>query len=164
MVASNSLIMSFDEDDDQRAVNQQVNVSVEQNDGGPSIVFRAVYFLLIGWWASGLWLSIAWFLNVTILLMPLGIKMINRVPKIVSLKSQTIENEVFMDEGDVTVQQENREQHSLLIRGIYFVFVGWWASGIWMFVAWVASVTIVGLPVAIWMYGKLPFIVSLYRY
>ena len=142
--------------------NTTASVSTDQ---GPSLVVRAVYFLLIGWWASGIWLGVAWLLNVTIVLMPIGIKMINYVPKVVSLKDRTIEMESHTDaNGDVTVTQRSKPQHSLLVRGVYVLLVGWWASGIWLSVAWLASVSLVGLPVAIWMYGRLPYVVSLYRY
>lgn len=142
--------------------NTTASVSTDQ---GPSLVVRAVYFLLIGWWASGIWLGVAWLLNVTIVLMPVGIKMINYVPKVVSLKDRTIEMESHTDaDGDVTVTQRSKPQHSLLVRGVYVLLVGWWASGIWLSVAWLASVSLVGLPVAIWMYGRLPYVVSLYRY
>ncbi|MEZ3114616.1 hypothetical protein RYH80_01595 [Halobaculum sp. MBLA0147] len=64
----------------------------------------------------------------------------------------------------MTVRAGRREQRSLLVRGVYFLFVGWWASALWMAGAWLFSVSIVGLPVAVWMYGKLPLVVSLYRY
>jgi uncharacterized membrane protein YccF (DUF307 family) len=146
-------------------ITQNVNVSIEQEDTSPSIVVRGVYFLLFGWWASGVWLSIAWMLNLTIVGMPLGIKMINYVPKIVSLKDRTIETDRAVDEdGNVTITQETSEQYSLPLRAAYFLLVGWWASGVWMFFAWVASVTVVGLPLAVWMYDRLPFVVSLYKY
>lgn len=146
-------------------VSQNVNISIEQEDTSPSIVVRGVYFLLFGWWASGIWLSIAWVLNLTIIGMPLGIKMINYVPKIVSLKDRTIETERIVDEdGNVAVKQGTNEQHSIPLRAAYFLLVGWWASAIWMSVAWLASISIVGLPLAVWMYDRLPFAVSLYQY
>ena len=155
---------TLDESSEQ-TVNQNVNVSIEQEDTSPSIIVRGVYFLLFGWWASGVWLSIAWFLNLTIIGMPLGIKMINFVPKIVSLKDRKIQTERMVDEaGNVTIRQGTSEQYSLLLRAAYFLLVGWWASGIWMFFAWLASITIIGLPLAVWMYDRLPFIVSLYQY
>ncbi|MEZ3143679.1 YccF domain-containing protein [Halobaculum sp. MBLA0143] len=127
------------------------------SDGSsPSVIVRAVWFVFIGSWLSGVWLSLAWFLNLTIIGTPLGLKMINKVPWIVSLKSRTMEVG-----GDGT---NSKEQVSLPIRAVYFVFVGWWVSGLWMAVAWIVSVTIIGLPLAIGMYSKLPAIVSLYRY
>ena len=146
-------------------VSQNVNVNIEQADTSPSIVLRGVYFILFGWWASGVWLAIAWFFNVTIIGMPIGIKMINKVPKIVSLKDRPIETEVGeIKDGEVTVTQSTKEQYSLVLRGVYFILIGWWASGIWMALAWIASITIIGLPLAVWMYDRLPFIVSLYQY
>jgi uncharacterized membrane protein YccF (DUF307 family) len=136
-----------------------------KRNNDPSLVIRAVWFLFVGWWASGIWLSIAWFLNLTIIGMPLGIKMINLTPKVVSLKSRSIESEIVDDGGGTPIiREQNKEQYSLLVRGVYFLFVGWWLSGIWMALAWFASVTIVGLPLAVWLYSKLPFMVSLYRY
>jgi|AntRauMinimDraft_4_1070384.scaffolds.fasta_scaffold00185_23 uncharacterized membrane protein YccF (DUF307 family) len=148
-----------------QAITQNVNVSIEQEDTSPSVVVRGAYFLLFGWWASGVWLSIAWLFNLTIIGMPLGIKMINFVPKIVSLKDRTIETERTVDgDGNVTITQGTSEQYSLPLRAAYFLLVGWWASGVWVFFAWVASITIVGLPLAVWMYDRLPFVVSLYNY
>ncbi|MEE6208905.1 YccF domain-containing protein [Salarchaeum sp. III] len=141
------------------------DVSVTRDDGSPSLLVRAVYFVLIGWWASGIWLGVAWFLVVTIILMPVGIKMINYVPKIVSLKDRTLETTAVTEaDGTVMVSQRGREQHSLLVRAVYFVLVGWWLSGVWMSLAWAASITIIGLPLAVWMYDRLPYVVSLYRY
>ena len=130
----------------------------------PSLLFRAVYFVLIGWWATGIWLGVAWFLNLTIIGMPLGIKMINKVPMVVSLKRRRVENQLVTADGEVTVTQTTRDQRSLAVRAVYFLLVGWWASAIWIGLAYLATISIVGLPVAVWMYGKLPFVVSLYNY
>ncbi|GAA0657366.1 YccF domain-containing protein [Salarchaeum japonicum] len=150
--------------DSERSASGNGGVSVTEN-GTPSLLVRAVYFVLVGWWASAIWLGVAWFLVVTIILMPLGIKMINYVPKVVSLKDRTLETTAVTDaDGTVTVSQRGRDQHSLLVRAVYFVLVGWWLSGVWTGVAWAASVTIVGLPLAVWMYDRLPYVVSLYRY
>lgn len=153
-----------DSDQPDGGVTQETNINIQQQDSSTSLVVRAIWFVFIGWWASGIWLTVAWFLNLTVVLMPLGIKMINKVPYVVSLKTRDIENEVLDEDGDVAVKSGNKEQYSLIVRGVYFVFVGWWGSGIWMGVAWLLSVFIITLPVAIWMYGKLPLIVSLYRY
>ncbi|WP_058366617.1 YccF domain-containing protein [Haloparvum sedimenti] len=120
-----------------------------------SLAVRAVWFLLVGWWATGIWLGVAWFLNVTIIGIPIGIKMINKVPKVLSLK----ERDLVDAEGG-----SGEQPYGLAVRGVYFVFVGWWASGVWMSVAYLFTLSIVGLPVAVLMYNKLPFVVSLYEY
>lgn len=142
-------------------MTQTESVGARRVDTTPNIVVRALWFVLIGWWATGIWLSIAWLLNVTIIGIPLGIKMINYTPKVVALKGRTAVSEVVED-GQVT--HRGRDQHSLLLRAVYFFLIGWWLSGIWTGLAYLATVSIVGLPIAIWMYGKLPFVVSLYRY
>jgi len=120
----------------------------------PSLLVRTVWFVFVGWWLTGLWLSIAWLLNVTIVGIPLGIKMINRVPYVLSLKKRTR----YVDPSD------GASQYSIPVRALWFVFVGWWASGVWTGVAYVLTLSIIGIPIAIWMYGKLPFVVSLYSY
>jgi len=120
----------------------------------PSLLVRAVWFLFVGWWLTGLWLSVAWLLNVTIIGIPLGIKMINRVPFVLSLKRR----DPYVEESDGT------SQYSIPVRALWFLFVGWWASGVWTGIAYALTLTIVGIPLAVWMYGKLPFVVSLYNY
>ncbi|MFB6222772.1 MAG: YccF domain-containing protein [Haloarcula sp.] len=119
-----------------------------------SLLVRAVWFLFVGWWVTGIWLSVAWLLNVTIIGIPLGIKMINMVPLVLTLKRR-----------DQLVEESNgSSQYSLPVRAVWFVLIGWWASGVWTGIAYTLSVTIVGLPLAIWMYNRLPFVVSLYKY
>ncbi len=120
----------------------------------PSLLVRAVWFLLIGWWLTGLWLSVAWLLNVTIIGIPLGIKMINKVPYVLSLKQR----DRLVEAG------AGKSQYSIPVRALWFLFVGWWASGVWTGVAYTLTLTIVGIPLAVWMYNKLPFVVSLYNY
>ncbi|MBX0286773.1 YccF domain-containing protein [Haloarcula salinisoli] len=120
----------------------------------PSLLVRAVWFLLVGWWLTGLWLSVAWLLNVTIIGIPLGIKMINWVPYVLSLKKR----ERYVEAG------AGKSQYSIPVRAVWFLLVGWWASGVWTGVAYTLTLSIVGIPLAVWMYGKLPFVVSLYNY
>jgi len=52
---------------------------------------------------------------------------------------------------------------SLPVRAAYFVVVGWWLSLLWITVAAVFTVSIIGYPVAVSMYSSLPYVTSLYR-
>lgn len=115
---------------------------------------RALWFLVIGWWATPVVVGVAWLCNVTIVLLPIGIKLINLVPTVLTLR----------EPRSVTDPENAPAQRSLLVRAVYFVFVGWWLSLAWSGVASLLSVTIVGLPVAIWMLDRLPYVTSLYRY
>ena len=51
-----------------------------------NLLIRAIYFVLIGWWLSGLWMQAAYFLCLTIIGLPLGFWMFDLVPAIVSLR------------------------------------------------------------------------------
>jgi uncharacterized membrane protein YccF (DUF307 family) len=119
-----------------------------------SLLVRALWFVVVGWWATPLVINVAWFLNATIILLPLGIKLINLVPTVLTLK----EPQSLLD------PEASRGQRSLLVRALYFVAFGWWLSWLWANVAAFFAVTVVGLPVAYWMFNRLPFVTSLYRF
>ena len=72
-----------------------VTVSVS-HDGGVTVVesghreqrsllLRVVYFVLVGWWAALIWMTIAYFLCLTILLLPVGLMRLNRLPEVFTL-------------------------------------------------------------------------------
>ncbi|XVH30268.1 YccF domain-containing protein [Haloferacaceae archaeon DSL9] len=119
-----------------------------------SLLVRALWFLVVGWWAAPVVVNAAWFLNATIVFIPLGIKLINLVPTVLTLK----EPRSLFDPSAA------RGQHSLVVRAIYFVLVGWWFSWLWANVAALFAMTIVSLPVAYWLFNRLPFVTSLYRF
>ncbi len=52
----------------------------------------------------------------------------------------------------------------ILVRAAHFVLVGWWLSFLWANLATLFAITIVGLPVAIWMIHRLPFVTSSSRF
>lgn len=119
-----------------------------------SFLTRALWFVFIGWWLTPVLVNVAWLLGLTVVLLPISVNLINLVPTALTLKTP-----------QSTVDPESaRGQQNLLVRLVWFVFVGWWASFIWANVANLFAVTIIGLPVAIWMLHRLPFVLSLYRF
>jgi uncharacterized membrane protein YccF (DUF307 family) len=46
---------------------------------------RAIYFLLVGWWLSFVWLVTAYLIGLTIIGLPLTFWMVNRIPAITTL-------------------------------------------------------------------------------
>jgi uncharacterized membrane protein YccF (DUF307 family) len=120
-----------------------------------SLLVRALWFVFVGWWATPAVVNVAWLLNATVILLPLGIKLINLVPTVLTLR----EPRSVMDPDS-----GGSGQRSLLIRAVYFVFIGWWLSWLWANVAAFLAVTIIGLPVALWMFNRLPYVTSLYRF
>ena len=118
----------------------------------PNLLIRAVWFFVVGWWLSGLAISLAVLLQLTIIGIPAAVYIINRIPQATTLKSSRTAI-VTEGEGVARVGFSDREQRSWLVRAIYYVLVGWWAVSLWLVVAWAAGLTIVLLPLSFWMYG-----------
>jgi uncharacterized membrane protein YccF (DUF307 family) len=132
---------------------------------GPGLLVRAIWWIFIGWWASGIAVAIAWIALITIIGIPLGIWIINRLPSILTLRPRTRAWSLGQDEkGMAVLTDRGRPQVAWPLRGIWFVVVGWWASAIWMGLAWLIQLTIIGIPIALLMFNRTPFIASLYRY
>ncbi len=133
--------------------------SILVRDRGPSLLVRVLWFVLVGWWLGGIVSAFAWVLNATIIGLPLGLWIINRLPTLITLRPQEADWVVTLD-GDV---QGAVRQQPFLLRALYFLLVGWWFSGLWMALAYLFLLTIVGLPVAFWMYGRVGAVTTLYR-
>jgi len=56
-------------------------IATEQSSFG----IRLLYFVLVGWWASFAWMVVSYFFMVTILGIPIGLMMANRLPFVFSL-------------------------------------------------------------------------------
>jgi uncharacterized membrane protein YccF (DUF307 family) len=139
--------------------------SATERKSGPNIVIRFLWWLFIGWWASGIVVILAWISLITIIGIPLGIYLINQLPTILTLRPRTRTWNLGEDaDGNVVMSDANRSQIAWPIRGIWFVVVGWWASWFWMVLAWLIQLTVIGLPLAILLFNRTPFIASLYRY
>ena len=51
-----------------------------------SIVLRVIYFVLIGWWLSALWMEAAYALCLSIVGLPIGFWMFDQVPALLTLR------------------------------------------------------------------------------
>jgi len=129
------------------------------NSFSPNIIIRALWFILLGWELTALWLAIAWILNVSVIFLPIGLKMISLTPKVLTLKD--IHRKQQIVDGNLTYTKTN--QTNILFRGLYFLFVGWWASLLWMSIGYLLFLTLIGLPFGIWMLNRLPEVTTLYR-
>jgi len=124
----------------------------------PNLLLRMIYFVLVGWWLGGLVSAFAWFLNVTIIGLPLGLWLINRLPTVITLRPQEQERRL---EGDRL--RLGKRQRPFLLRALYFLLIGWWFSGIWMGIAYALVISIIGIPLAFWMYGRVGAVTTLFR-
>jgi uncharacterized membrane protein YccF (DUF307 family) len=122
---------------------------------------RVLWFFIIGWELAGVWILIAWALNATIIGLPLGLWMIDRVPQVLTLKSRS--GAWLIDKKQGASQFLPKRQPSLVIRAAYFVVFGWWLSLLWAAAAWAICGTIIGLPLGIMMLHALPTVTTLHK-
>lgn len=78
-----------------KSSDQQTTVAVYGNGmtvvrtGEPQQVdflLRAVYFLFVGWWLGYVWALVGYVLCFTLVLMPIGVMMLNRLPTVLTLR------------------------------------------------------------------------------
>ncbi len=124
-----------------------------------NLLIRVLWFILIGWWLGLFVSAIAWLLIITIIGLPLGLYIVNRLPTIITLRPQ--EQGWHIDEHGV--MRPGPRQFPFWARAVWFILVGWWLNGIWMALSYLALVTIIGLPLAFWMYGQIGAVTTLHR-
>lgn len=126
------------------------------------LLLRLLWFYLVGLWVGAVWLKVAWLLCIFPFTLPLGIWMIHRAPRIMTLKEEGQLKHVEVG-GRLAYYMDEVEQPSLLVRVLWFVLVGWWASFCWIWLSLGISATFVGLPLGFWMVNRLPWVISLHR-
>ncbi len=131
---------------------------------GPSLLVRAVWYVLVGWWLTGLAMAAAWILAITIIGLPLAFWVINRVPTVLTLRPRLEQFATVTGPDGITRHQRvETEQSSALLRLAYFLLIGWWLSALWMAVAYGLLLTVLGIPFGLLMANRLPFVFSLHR-
>jgi len=136
-----------------------------RQDSGLNLPIRALWFLVVGLWLGAACTVLAWLLNITIIGLPLGLYIINRLPRIMTLKPVPAHLHVTVQNGVTIVRQGAVTQHSFAVRALYFLLVGSWASLVWLLIAWVlVGATLgLGLPLAFWMFDRVPAVTTLAR-
>jgi len=142
----------------------QPPVVIVETPRQPGCLVTLLWFIFIGWWASLLWTIGAWVFIGLILTMPIGLKMINVLPKVATLREPTREYSATISSTATSIQRTGLEQRPFLLRALYFILIGWWLSFAVLVVAWAASLTLLGIPLAIWLYNRVPAVTTLRRY
>lgn len=139
-------------------------VVVSPKKSGPGCLAQVLWFVFIGWWAGQVWIFIAWLLMLSVIGIPLGIMMMNKVPQVIALRGESTALTVTSVGGETVVSVGGQvPQHNIILRAIYFLLIGWWLSAFWMELAYAICLTIIGLPVGFWMFDRVPAVVSLRR-
>ena len=148
-------------------VNTIVNVNTQQQ--GPGFLVRALYFIFVGWWAGFWCLEIGFFLCALIVTLPIGLALLNRLPQIMTLKQPGRQTNVNVATttyaGGVTnmvnVNVTGTQQHPMILRAIYYIFIGCWVGYFWASLAYGLCLTILGLPLGVMMLNSLPTVLTL---
>lgn len=149
-------------------LENQVNVnlampSIQMNmmAKGHSLVTRALWFFLVGWWLSAIFIVFGVFFTWTVILMPLGFWFINRIPKVQTLRERTRQFKTEFNDNAIVLTESKRDQYPWYARAPYALTVGAVAGILWLSVAWLFGILIVTLPLSIWMIDRSPAIMTL---
>jgi uncharacterized membrane protein YccF (DUF307 family) len=124
-------------------------------------ILRALWFIIVGWELTAIWILVAWVLNLTVVGLPLGVWMLNRVPQVLTLKA--MRGAFIADDLSGQTTYQSQKQVFFLLRLLYFVVIGWWFSLLWAIVGYLLCLSLIGLPFGLVMLNNLPFVTSLHR-
>ncbi len=131
---------------------------------GPHILVRIGWYLLVGWWLTGIAMAIAWLAALVLIGLPLSFWLVNRLPTLLTLRPRREAYRVVTGTDGVThMERLATAQTGVLLRIVYFVLVGWWLSALWMAASYVLMLTILGIPLGMLMVNRIPFVFSLHR-
>jgi uncharacterized membrane protein YccF (DUF307 family) len=143
---------------------QTQKITTIQEAAGPGCLIQALWFVFIGWWLGAFSIAAAWFLNITIIGLPLGMAILNNIPLILSLQPPKKEYSVIQSNGQTVIAASQLPQRNFIIRAIYFLLVGWWWSGIWLITAYLLCITVILIPLSLLMFRLTPFMTTIKRY
>ncbi len=131
---------------------------------GPGCLLQFLWFVFVGWWLGFIWVAIAWLLNLTLIGLPLGVWMLNRIPQVMLLRDEPcLTTVVRAPDGSLVLRQSELPQRPWWLRALWFLLIGWWLSLLWLLMAWLLCGTIILLPLGMAMFDRVPAVVSLRR-
>jgi len=63
--------------------------------------------------------------------------------------------------GSQVTVKTRRDGPGCLVAGLWFIFFGWWIGGLATLFAWLLNVTILGLPIGLFILNNIPFLLIL---
>ena len=85
--------------------SQQPPIVVVQGKTGPGCLTQALWFLFVGWWLGAILITAAWFLNITIIGLPLGMSILNNIPKILALQEPNTQTRAITSQGKTIISE-----------------------------------------------------------
>ncbi len=120
----------------------------------PGCLIQLLYFIFIGWWLGALAVILAYLLFLTIIGMPFGVMIINKIPYLIALRNT---------DPVISISGQKTGQINIIIRILWFLLLGWELTAVWLTIAYLLCDTIIGLPIGFWMFDKTPAILTLHK-
>jgi uncharacterized membrane protein YccF (DUF307 family) len=143
--------------------DQPVSVTVNVGAPGPvqiqhktGCLLQLIYFIFIGWWLGALAVGLAYLFFLLVITIPIGVKIINRIPYLMALRESPTQVTYWGQQVEV-------KQRNIILRAIWFIVVGIWLTALWMTIAYILCLTILGMPIGFWMFDKAPALLTLRR-
>lgn len=148
-------------------MRQQYPHSVQKfnSHNGPNWFIRILWFVFVGSWLGLGWLTVGYLLCLTIIGLPIGLLMLNRLPAVLTLRPASQQTVVGYNphSGHYAVAHLGGVQHSIIVRALYFGLIGWWFGFLWCCVAYFLCALIIPLPLGVLMFDRLPAVLTLRR-
>ncbi len=140
------------------------NSVIYESKRNPGCLLQLLWFAFIGIWLGQVWMVAAWIMMITVIGLPLGIAMLNMLPKVIALREPPRQLRVVRrEDGRMALEEVDRPQVNFFLRAVYFILVGWWFSALWMEAAYLLTVTVIGIPLGFWMFDRVPAVLTLRR-
>lgn len=123
-------------------------------------LFQFLYFILIGWWLGGLFALLGYLLCLSIIGLPIGVLILNRIPSLIFLHERN-QHEIS------PTGRVNGEEVPFILRVIWFFVLGWEAGIFVLALGYILCLTFVGIPLGIYLLNRVPLVLTLsqrYRY
>jgi len=118
---------------------------------------RFVYFIAIGWWVGLFVAFLGSVLCATIIGLPLGTMLLNRLPSLVYLR----------EPGAACPYGSHRhlnEELPFLLRVLWFFVIGWSLGFAFITAGYLLALTVIGIPLGIYVLNRVPLVMTLSRY
>ncbi len=119
---------------------------------------RFVYFLAVGWWLGMFTAILAYLLCLSIIGLPFGVILLNRLPTLVFLREPGEPCPAGADHRHYV------EELPFLLRVLWFLVLGWTLGFVAIVAGYLIALTIVGIPVGIYILNRVPLMTTLSRH
>jgi uncharacterized membrane protein YccF (DUF307 family) len=138
--------------------------TIVRTDENPGCLIQLLWFFFFGVWLGQVWMAVAWLLMITVIGLPVGISMVNVLPKIIALRAPVRHWKIYICGPCDTEKQEIKvPQLNFYLRAYYSLFIGLWLCAVSMEAAFWLCASVIGLPIGFWVFDWIPAILSLHR-